>query len=1095
MPLSSFQRPAGLMLALALAAAAPARAQSPGLHRPNPAGAPAAARATVQSAQAPLPPLATTTEDGRQCSVITFEGVGNLAPIPEFDGIQSPGWLGIIDADAGGTGNFANEPSPQTIAFWLGGDPSTRDIVLTNKASRVAFLFTSSVPVTMEALDETGAVLDRAVGAPNYNGGSGDPTGDFNRWDPLSVSADGNRIKTVRVSGNTNQTGIDNLKVCNSVGVAAVEATQAIQQLQTLDALKASLQAGREPPVPLVAGKPGVLRFYMEKVNSVTPVTLQLSGAINQTRQATLQPQCEVEDQRRERNGCRALDFYFMPPEGNWDVTAKVVDASGQALQTTELPFRSRKTDSLTLKAVSVCDARTAAGAWQCAGAAALGSRVSLLRRLMPSRSVGVNVTNSFIRRDYASYATEDDWWSAAAKDANDLFGLFDLGAGLFGNHRVYYGMVRAELPGGIGGMAYDIPAHAALGRVSAIRLGVETTHEVVAHETGHTLGLQHTNTATPGASGTPPGCYNLAEDPGTDWPFADNLIRSAAGLEVGFDVAAHRPLMPESTFEMMGYCVPRWISPFSYKKTITALGGGSIGTTAFRAEAEPPRAVTAEGRFWSVSGTIGMAATRLDPVFEDSVTGRTDSGTGTYRIDVRDAAGAVLYTRGFTPAEGHTETTGKDVVSDAAFFELIPVTAGAARIAVVGPAGTTLAVRDLGGTAPVVRLAPLPGGELAGRLDVSWTVDDPDSTAFSTKVFYSRDNGRTWSQVGAGAGLRTVALDLDSLPGSAGAALVRVLVSDGANTGAAVSPPFSVARKLPVAQVIAPPAGTAVPRQTLVQLEGFAYDADDGLLDGAAVQWTSNLDGVLGTGAVLDIDTLRPGRHTITLRARDADGNPAQATTRVNVAGSAPLLALNVTPLDTLPTTCVEAAIAASADPAVDLARVEYSLDGGATWTNLPSSSLPFRFIVPGSGYFHLVARAFDTAGQVTASDSKFFTQSACQQSGTPRLDGTVRWTAGAPGTLNVDLLLANTGTGSARAVRIDKVALRTLSGSGTPSLVAPALPLAVGDIAAGASATVRLQVAVPAGVRRFALTETGQLTDGYGRVSAFSINQAVTP
>jgi hypothetical protein len=190
-----------------------------------------------------------------------------------------------------------------------------------------------------------------------------------------------------------------------------------------------------------------------------------------------------------------------------------------------------------------------------------------------------------------------------------------------------------------------------------------------------------------------------------------------------------------------------------------------------------------------------------------------------------------------------------------------------------------------------------------------------------------------------------------------------------------------------------------------------------------------------------------------------------------------------------------VEAAISASADPAVDLARVEYSLDGGMTWTGLPPSSLPFRFIVPGSGYFHLVARAFDTAGQVTASDSKFFTQSACQQSGTPRLDGSVRWTAGAPGMLNVDLVLANTGSGVARAVRIDKLALRTLSGTGTVILVAPALPLAVGDVAAGTSTTVRLQVAVPAGVRRFALTETGQLTDGFGRVSAFSINQAVTP
>ena len=37
---------------------------------------------------------------------------------------------GIIDQDAGGTGNIAFEPSPQTVAFWLGGAPGSRDIVI-----------------------------------------------------------------------------------------------------------------------------------------------------------------------------------------------------------------------------------------------------------------------------------------------------------------------------------------------------------------------------------------------------------------------------------------------------------------------------------------------------------------------------------------------------------------------------------------------------------------------------------------------------------------------------------------------------------------------------------------------------------------------------------------------------------------------------------------------------------------------------------------------------------------------------------------------------------------------------------------------------
>ncbi len=35
-------------------------------------------------------------------------------------------------------------------------------------------------------------------------------------------------------------------------------------------------------------------------------------------------------------------------------------------------------------------------------------------------------------------------------------------------------------------------------------------------------------------------------------------------------------------------------------------------------------------------------------------------------------------------------------------------------------------------------------------------------------------------------------------------------------------------------------------------------------------IQWSSDLDGVLGTGALLQLDTLRAGTHTITLSVRD---------------------------------------------------------------------------------------------------------------------------------------------------------------------------------------------------------------------------------
>jgi hypothetical protein len=1081
----------GCLLAAGLIAGGASGAE-PVLHQPR------ASQATAPPRLAPGP--TSFVEDGRECTVITFEGVGNLAPIPVFDGISSPGWLGIIDADAGGTGNFAQEPSPETIAFWLGGDPGSRDIVMATPASKVEFFYASFVGVTMQALDDTGAVVATASGPPNFNGGTGDPTGQFNKWDPLHVETTGNKIKTIRVTGNTNQTGIDNLKVCTTLGLAAAEMTQAIQQYEDLVPMKARLAATREPLVPLVAGKPGVFRLYMNKVTAVTTLTVRLSGFANGVLTMPLQPNCTVEDQRRQRNGCRSFDFYLTPPPGNWNLRVEVQDSTGRTLETHDFPLRSRSTDKLTLRAVSVCDTRDTNGAWQCAPASALSTRAGLLRKIAPTANVRVAVTGNVIRRDTRAYADVTNWWIDTVRDTNNLFGFFDWLAGIGGDHRTYYGMVRSNIAGGIGGIAHDIPSHAAISRVNTIRLGVDAAHEVVAHEVGHTLGLRHTNTAVPLAA-TPPGCYNLAADPSTDWPFPDNRIQSAARLEVGFDVAARRPLQPETTFDVMSYCVPRWISPLRYKRALTALRGGAVSTPSVTDDEVPPQRALVTGDFWTVSGKIEGGVAVLDPLFTEPATGPDDAGTGTYRMEVQDAGGAVLFTRHFTPSAAQTESAAEEASGPPAFFELLPVQPAAARIVLFDPNGAAIGSLVFGGIAPdVALLQPAGGATLTGQQTVAWQVTDPDSTDFTAKVYYAAD-GRAWMQLAQVDGASSVAIDADTLPGAAGTARIKVVVSDGVNTGSTLSEPLTVPKKVPQdVQILAPEPGLAVAQGVLVQFEGSAYDVDDGLLDGDAIVWQSNLNGELGTGAVLATTTLSRGTHTITMTATDSDGNSATATTTVRVAGAPPALTLVVTPLDTLPTTCMEASIVVQPDTGgVGLALAEYSLDGGSSWTQIPLNRLPFKFIVPGSGFVHLIVRVFDEAGQLAVRDQKFFVDSACAVSGSPRLDGHVAAQgSAAPGVMFVDVVVRNGGQGPARAVHLDSVLPRTLAGMGTVTLDttrSPVLPLALPDLDPGASATVRLYFNVPATVRRFAIVENGGLADIFGRTFKFSINQSVLP
>src|SRR5438105_4777705 len=72
--------------------------------------------------------LAATALPASAVIVLDFEGVGNLNPVGNFYnggagtnyGIQfSNDTLAVVDADDGGSGNFANEPSSDTIMFFL----------------------------------------------------------------------------------------------------------------------------------------------------------------------------------------------------------------------------------------------------------------------------------------------------------------------------------------------------------------------------------------------------------------------------------------------------------------------------------------------------------------------------------------------------------------------------------------------------------------------------------------------------------------------------------------------------------------------------------------------------------------------------------------------------------------------------------------------------------------------------------------------------------------------------------------------------------------------------------------------------------------
>jgi uncharacterized repeat protein (TIGR01451 family) len=926
-----------------------------------------------------------TVQNGKACTLATFEGLADAQPIPVFEGIASPGWLSLIEEPFGGTGNTRNDPSGITSAFWL--DPAAaRDIVPARPASDVSLYYNSYVPVTLTAYDSNGTVLDTAAGAPNFN----NSTQLFDTWGFLSVNSTGNKIAKVTLSGQVNETGIDDLKVCTIIGVDSVEVTQAIQQYQTLADLKASLTANGEPPVPIVSGKPAVLRVYLDQVDAVGTVTVKLSGVATESKTMTVAPNCGPLSQRAQTSACRSMDFYFTPPTGNWTAQLDVLDSSANVLESSTLNITSRDTGVLHLRGVTVCDSPKVAGAttgdWNCALGSNLIGLTGLVSKLYPTNLVTTSGTRLSVYLDVTNETDPDgDWWDNVVKEVASNYGLFELANDLQSkSYTIYFGMIRPLNQLGLtGGQANGVLSHGAAAKTNVTRLGVETNLEVIAHETGHTLGLKHTNTIIPKSLGSPPGCYNRAADDTTDWPFTDNNVQSQNQFEVGFDVAARKPIDPNYTYDIMSYCTPRWISPQRYKTVLQTLNGGAVLSTSSTAVTER-RAMTARaavgpaGQYWQVRGAITGQTAHFDPLFTFALRGNTDPGSGPYSLVVQNSAGQALFTRQFTPQTSETETSGIDVVANPSFSEVIPVQAGAAAIVLKNASAIELGRITLSGAPPLVAItAPAAGFIGSTRQSISWTVSG--ATAFYSVLLYSADNGTTWEPIGNSQNNTSMVVDFAQMPGSTNA-LIRVLVSDGVNTGSATSPNFTVLKHAPnVVQIYTPADGLVQPASDKLHLTGTALDVDDGELSGTALQWSSNLQGVLGTGSPLEV-TLQPGNHTITLTATDSDGNPISTSIDVVIGGAPPNIVLQSQAVDQAPTTCET--ITVNASPGVNgaaLSAVRLSLDEGLSYTTIPTALLPFSITVPGSGYFHVVAQAADLSGQVAAADSTFFTQSAC--------------------------------------------------------------------------------------------------------------------
>ena len=157
---------------------------------------------------------------------LNFEGVGNLASVNNFynggtDSLGNSGVnygiafnanaLGIIDSDAGGSGNIGNEPTPDTVLFFLTGSAILN--FAPGFTTGFSFFYSTvnfggSVNV-YDNLNATGNLLG-TIALAALGTGPGDPNGAFSNW-AIGTLGFAGTAKSIDFGGTVNQVAYDNI--------------------------------------------------------------------------------------------------------------------------------------------------------------------------------------------------------------------------------------------------------------------------------------------------------------------------------------------------------------------------------------------------------------------------------------------------------------------------------------------------------------------------------------------------------------------------------------------------------------------------------------------------------------------------------------------------------------------------------------------------------------------------------------------------------------------------------------------------------------------------------------------------------------------
>ena len=273
---------------------------------------------------------------------------------------------------------------------------------------------------------------------------------------------------------------------------------------------------------------------------------------------------------------------------------------------------------------------------------------------------------------------------------------------------------------------------------------------------------------------------------------------------------------------------------------------------------------------WWSSTGNLLDS----DIVFWDGgfkfFTGTSGCASGAY---IEDIAAHEL---------GHALGLNHSTASDATMYPSYTLcTVGNRTLAADDTAAMKALYPTVSNTAPTVTVSsPANNSSYANGATISFTgsaSDTQDGSLTSALAWTSNIDG----SIGLGGSFaRTLSAGTHTIKATA-------VDSGGLNTVKQVTVTVASSNTAPSVSISSPTNSASYASGTAVSFSGTASDTQDGSLT-AALAWTSNLDGAIGTGGSFT-RVLTAGTHTITAKATDSGGvtTQRQVSVTVNAASS----------------------------------------------------------------------------------------------------------------------------------------------------------------------------------------------------------------